>query len=543
MKAGWRLSVIFLVCMLGLVACTSDRAPETFQLEDGFSMDLVAAEPIVRDPVDMAFDEKGNCYVLEMPGYPFEDAQSRVIKLHDKNSDGEYDSSSVYAENLQMASSIMPWKNGLLVAAPPYLLHLRDTDLDQKADAADTLMGGFSTGNLQHNYNGLTWGLDNYVYAVNGGNSGKPYWWGDTTSRVDLRGNDFRFNLETKTLEIVGQSSGGFGLAMDGYGRLFETHNLEHISHLVFPARYRKGAGFFNDQALPVISNHEENGLARIYPIGEQESRVNHPEQSGYFSGSCGVTYYDGQAMGPDLQGTVWVADVVLNLLHVDRLESKGASFSARRVVDQRDFLASTDRSFRPVNMEVGPDGALYVLDMHRKVIEHPEWIPDEIEKNLDIEAGKDQGRIYRITRSGFKNFSFDFTQFESAERLISALSDDNGWVRRTAHRVLMERVLDEAQVRALRALLKSKSPLTRVRAYWILSGKQLLSQQEVLDGLSDAESGVRENVLKIAEWKMGSSDKMVAAATALLEDADQRVRMQAALSLSVLGEQSLNRS
>ena len=539
-RCGVKLFV--LMCSLALASCKNDRVPEGFQVEKGFSMELVAGEPLVRDPVDMAFDEKGKCYVLEMPGYPFEDAQSRVVVLHDRDRDGQYDSSSVFSENLQMASSIMPYKKGLLVAAPPYLLHLQDTDLDQKADVVDTLMGGFSTGNLQHNYNGLTWGLDNYIYAVNGGNSGKPYWWGDTTSRVDLRGNDFRFNPETKTLEILGQSSGGFGLAMDGYGRMFETHNLEHISHLVFPVRYRKGYGYTEDRSLPVISDHEENGLARIYPIGEQESRVNHPEQSGYFSGSCGVTYYDGHALGPELKGTVWVADVVLNLLHVDRLEADGSSFQAKRLLERRDFMASTDRSFRPVNMEVGPDGALYVLDMHRKVIEHPEWIPDDVEKNLDIEAGKDQGRIYRITRSGFKASDVDFTQFESTERLISALTQDNGWVMKTAHRLLMERELEKEQIQNLRVLRQSNNALTRVRAYWILSGKQLLSVSDLLEGLKDVESGVRENVLKIAELQLNKDDKLISAVLSLFNDNDSRVRMQAALSLSVLGKEELVR-
>ena len=203
-----------------------------------------------------------------------------------------------------------------------------------------------------------------WIYAVNGGNSGQPFWWGDTTSRIDLRGQDFRFNLNSKKLERIGRSSGGFGLAMDEWDHPFETHNLNHISNLVYSGRYQSNLKTTIGHSLLNISDHEENGLARIYPIGEQESRVNHPEQSGYFSGSCGITYYNNGRLGPDLQHTVWVADVVLNLIHIDKISSNGATLRASRLLDHRDFLASSDRSFRPVNMSAGPDGAMYIVDM-----------------------------------------------------------------------------------------------------------------------------------------------------------------------------------
>lgn len=380
---------------LSILSCRqSPPIPESFQLETGFTLSRVATEPLIQDPVDLEFNERGEAMVLEMPGYPMEDKQSRLLVLKDQDRDGVFDDATVFAEGLQLANSFIPYQKGALVAAPPYLLFLRDEDQNNVAEKVDTLMGGFSTGNLQHNYNGLTYGLDNWIYAANGGNDGAPYWWSDTTSVMDLRGQDFLFNLETRTLERLGESSGGFGLGMDPYGRLFETHNLTHISTLVFPERYLKGKDFFEKHALENISNHEENGLARIYPIGEQESRVNHPEQSGYFSGSCGITYYGGGAFGEVYENTVWVADVVLNLVHVDKIKPNGASFEAARQLDNRDFLACADRASRPVNMTVGPDGAMYLVDMYRNVIEHPEWIPDDIEKPLDLNAGKDKGRF-----------------------------------------------------------------------------------------------------------------------------------------------------
>jgi len=240
-------STSFLVCLFLISFFTpsckrnSQSIPEGFQIEKGFLLTKVASEPIVIDPVDLEFDEHGRTFVMEMPGYPMEDKESRIKILYDNNGDGLYDSSSVYAENLRMANSMMPYKKGMLVAAPPYLLYLKDTNADNKVDGVDTIMGGFSTGNLQHNYNGLVYGLDNWIYAANGGNSGKPYWWGDTSSVLDMRGQDFRFQLETKKMERLGESSGGYGLGMDPYGRFYETHNLEHVSHLVFPDRLYPG--------------------------------------------------------------------------------------------------------------------------------------------------------------------------------------------------------------------------------------------------------------------------------------------------------------
>lgn len=522
--------ILFLSCQ------KPHQNPEGFEIEEGFYLELVASEPLIKDPVDLEFNENGDAMVLEMPGYPMEDKKSRLLVLKDKNNDGVYDSTIVFAENLGLADSFMPYKKGVLVAAPPYLLQLHDENSDYKVEKVDTLMGGFAKDNLQHNYNGLTYGIDNWIYVANGGNDGKPYWWGDTTTALDLRGQDLRFNLETRQMERLGESSGGFGLGMNEYGHFFETHNLTHISHLVFPDRYLKGKRILTENTLQNISDHDENGLARIFPIGEQEDRVNHPEQSGYFSGSCGITYYGGGAFGEKYKNTVWVADVVLNLIHVDKIKPYGASFTASRMLENKDFLASTDRAFRPVNMSVGPDGSMYVIDMHRKVIEHPEWIPDEIEKTLDLDAGKNQGRIYKIS-SDNGHEKFDFQQFKSIDGLLKSLENANQWVRNTAHRLLMESSLSNEAFDGLKNLLKSENELARLHAHWILSHSGKLTADEVANELQKGSSSFRESILKIAESYLTENETILAKMIALLQDADARVRMQAALSLSTLPE------
>ncbi len=530
----YRLFGIVLAIVFGGMACQSPTVvPDGFEIEDGFELRLVASEPLIKDPVDMDFNEKGDAFVLEMPGYPFEDQQSRLMVLTDEDGDGVYDKSSVFADKLQLATSFLPYKKGALVAAPPYLLFVRDDNEDYLVDKVDTLMGGFATGNLQHNYNGLTFGLDGWIYAANGGNDGSPYWWDEPDKPMNLRGQDFRFHLETKTIERLGESSGGFELAIDDYDRIFETHNLVHISHLVFPHRYAGDGSLITDHSLTNVSDHEENGLSRIYPIGEQESRVNHPEQSGYFSGACGITFYGGGAFGEEYANTVWVADVVLNLVHIDKIRSMGAAFEASRIHEKKDFLASEDRSFRPVNMTVGPDGEMYVVDMYREVIEHPEWIPDEIEKTLDLEAGKDKGRIYKVS-SAISPAPFDFAQFQSETGLITALSHTNQWVRRTAHRLLLDEPLSSESTQRLQQLLIEGSSLAKVHALYILSVQGQLSTEELTAALSDASPDVTVAALILAEKQVNAPKELLDACQALLTHANSRVRMQAALTMSI---------
>lgn len=514
-----------------LSSCSPKTAPEGFEIQDGFSMELFASEPWVMDPVDLEFNELGDPLVLEMPGYPFEDATSRLKVLLDNNQDGQIDSSRIIMDNLGLASSFLPINQGILVASPPYLLFLQDKNLDYQIEKIDTLMGGFALENLQHNYNGLSFGLDGWIYAANGGNDGQPYWWGEPETQIDLRGQDFRFHLKRHELEKLGESSGGFGMAMDEYGRIFETHNLNHISHLVFPDRYVKNYRLTNNQTLSNISNHEENGLARIYPIGEQEERVNHSEQSGYFSGSCGIAYYGGGSFGEKYQNTVWVADVVLNLIHIDKIKSNQSNLEASRLFENKDFLASTDRSFRPVNMTVGPDGSVFVLDMHRKVIEHPEWIPDEIEENLDIEAGKDQGRIFVISNKARKLIDLDFQNIDYS---LESIAHPNQWIRNLAHRKLLDFSLEESHYQVLQNLVINGNDFGQLHAAWILAEKNQFKRINFDKLLSHSNDGIRENTLKILELTI-QDPSYASYVFQLMKDPSSRVRMQAALSLSQL--------
>jgi putative membrane-bound dehydrogenase-like protein len=524
--------LVFILC-----GCLSDLEDglRQFQLHPDFQIELAAKEPLVIDPVDMEFDEQGRAFVVEMPGYPFMTEKSRIILLEDKDDDGVYDHRTVFADELNFADSILPYRDGVLVAAPPQLLFLKDTDGDNIADTREPLLVGFAVENPQHNLNGLTHGLDNWIYGANGGNSGNVHWQGDSLNRTPLRDDDFRINLDRKKFERIGASAGGYGITFDDWGRIYGTHNLEHISLLVFSGRYLAGSSANGEATRTLISDHEEGGLARIFPVGVQETRVNHPEQSGYFSGACGITYYGGGAFPTQFNGNIFVADVVLNLVHQDVIKPRGASLAASRGMQRRDFLASTNRAFRPVNMTVGPDGALYLLDMYRVVIEHPEWIPDEIEKGMNLQAGKEQGRIYRITpRTGLPHLRPDFPRNE-LENVVKKLAHQNKWWRDTAQRLLLQ-WRDPAAVEPLeRLFLNSDEPRARLHALWTLHGLNALPEPILLKALDDAHAGVRENALIVAEEFLDKTPEALAAVLNLVHDPEARVRMQAALTVSTL--------
>lgn len=522
------------VCLILLFSCTENQPdiPEGFEIHPEFTLEEVAAEPLVFDPVDMEFDEAGRAFVLEMPGYPLRDENSRLVLLLDEDKDGVFDKRQIYADSLNLASSFIPYKGGMLVASPPYLLFLSDENGDNVADKREILMEGFKVGNLQHNYNGLTYGLDNWIYSANGGNSGAPYFAGDSENPLVLRDDDFRFKLEEALLEKVGQSSGGFELAFDNWGRMYETHNLEHVSQLVFEGKYIDGLPVSTSHSLKNISDHEENGLARIYPIGAQDTRVNHPEQSGYFSGSCGISFYGGGQFPQGYNDNIFVADVVLNLIHMDVLSSEGSHSKASRNREKAEFLASSDRSFRPVNMTTGPDGGLYILDMHRAVIEHPEWIPDEIEKEMDLGEGKDQGRIYRVFPKKMKPKPFKGLDRTNTPSLLKALQSPNQWERMTAQRLLVEIGGDESTEALKEMLVNSAHEFARLHALWTLEGLGKITEDILRKGLNDASPGVRENAIKVAELYHNSSPEIGQSLLALCTDEIPRVRLAAALAI-----------
>lgn len=552
-------------CCLGLLILSAcDRGvreehaaavPEGFELVEGFTMTLVAGEPLIADPVDMEIDEFGNLYVVEMPGYPLDlSGSGRVKMLADSDGDGTMDKATVFAEGLTLPTGIMRWKQGVLVVDTPRVLYLEDTDGDGRADKREVMLTGFALSNPQHNVNNPELGLDNWIYlghepaistqlyAREFGDEGAEVHYANRPDSprlpVNAEGRSVRFRPDTGELELLASKT-QFGHSFTAWGQRLTVNNNNHIMHEVIPARYlQRNPHLPVSSATRSLSDHGE--AAPVFPI------TRNPEHQlltdrGVITAASGITAYLGGAFGEDYEQSVFVAESVSNLVHVDRLREEGVSFVASRMHEGREFLASTDAWFRPVNFYVGPEGGLYVVDYHRRVVEHPEWMAADAVAAGNLYDGREQGRIYRVMPVGAGD-SASGTPMPgemSTAALIDTLSHPNHWWRRQAQRLLVDRWHntrpEAAHLQALERLAgDATQPLGRLHALWTLEGIGQLRPGIIQSALSDPEAGVRENAIRLAELHLSHSPRLGQALLALADEPHPRVRFQ---WLATLGE------
>ncbi len=552
------ISLLFVLLVTIVAACAQkppryagplspEEALASFHISEGFSAAIFAAEPVVADPVELVFDEQGRAWVVEMPDYPDKPAlgqgRGRIVLISDTDADGRADTRAVFADNLSEATSVLPWKDGLIVTAAPDILYLVDTDGDGRADRRDILFTGFFENNSEAQITNLRLNPDGWIYASNFGQAGtitSPLLPGVT---VYVQGADFRFRLDPPRFEPAAGPT-QFGQAVDAWGNRFGTHNTQHINQFVIPWRYlHRHPHLRSAGSILNISNHDlrmfqltpapywraTRTARRQQQYDEAGSgRVEYAE--GHFTGASGGTVYDGDLFPRRFRGTVFTGDVAGNLVHRDSLAEKPGSpaFIAMRPFDEleREFLASTDPWFRPAHFTVGPDGALFIVDMYRQHIETPVSIPEDLKEDMDFYAGEDRGRLFRIAPTDAAPAAVVPLHDASTPDLVAALADPNGWRRRTAQRLLLERD-DPAAVDPLRATLAGPDAPTRLLALYLLDALDALLETDIRAALLDVEPGIRVHALQLSE----AYPTLTSDALALLDDVDPRVATQAALS------------
>jgi putative membrane-bound dehydrogenase-like protein len=548
-----RLIILVLVALVqapGGPPYAPESAKSTFRVEPGFRIELMTSEPDIASPVAMDIDEDGRWFVVEMPGYPLDTTPSGRIKLlEDTDGDGRLDKSTVFADQLVLPTGVMRWRRGVLVTAAPDLLYLEDSDGDGKADKRTVMLTGFAVTNPQHSVNGPTYTLDNWIQLAYSGGGGAlifPELFGDrgkpltfpgapSVAGVDAKGRSVRIRLDPPRVEPRSSDS-QYGNTFDAWGHYFTSENNDHIRHEVVPARYLE-----RNPQLPVsaaahqISDH--GGAARVFPI-TANPQYELLTESGEFTSACSLTLYTGGLFPGEYARSSFVAEPVHNLVHRDVIEPSGATFVARRGSQAREFLASTDPWFRPVNFYVGPDGALYVIDYYRARIEHPEWTASEFHKNpAQFTLGRDRGRIYRIVPDGMPALAARPRLGAATDQaLIAALSHGNLWWRRTAQRLLLDRRSPQIAPALETIARQGASPLGRLHALWTLDGLGLLDETLVVRALGDSEPGVRENALRLAEPRLAGSAVLRAAVLArAVVEADARAQFQLLATLGGL--------
>jgi putative membrane-bound dehydrogenase-like protein len=508
-------------------------ALRTLQTAPGFKAELMASEPLVKDPIAFDWGADGKLWVIEMGDYPLgTDGKGRpggVVRfLEDTNEDGVYDKETTFLDGLPFPTGIIPWKNGVIIAAAPDIFFAEDRDGDGKADVREVLFTGFTEGNQQHRINGFDLGLDGWLYGANGDSGGNVRSL-KTGKSVNIQGRDFRFRPDTGEFESEsGQTQ--YGRHRDDWGNWFGNSNPTWGWHFVFAEADLKRNPFY----APPDPRHQLEPDTRLHPASRTLARFNDPEAANHVTSANSPTPYRDDLFGPHFEDSLFVSEPVHNLVHRLVLQPDGATYRGLRAPGEegREFLASTDHWFRPTQMKTGPDGALWVADMYRAVIEHPEWIPADIQKTIDLRAGSEEGRIYRVYPVDRHPRPFPRLDQLDIEELVAALDSPNGWQRDTAQRLLMHKN-DPAAIDPLRALLRvTKRPKTRVQAIWLLSLLQNLDQTSSLAGLADPHPQVRRNVLKAIERTLKKFPRLAGVALQLVDDPDPHVRLQLALAL-----------
>ena len=539
-------------------------AVATWKVKPGFKLQLAAHEPQVRDPIAITFDENGRMFVCEMIDYSERRDASphlgRITMLEDKDGDGVYETSTVFADDLPLPTGLI-WANGsLFVAATPDIWRFEDKDGDGHAEIREKVYTGFGTGlkalNVQAMLNSFAWGQDNRIHVQGGlGNRGVI----SSPKRPDLpaeelASRDFWFDPRTYAF---GFEAGGaqYGMSFDDYGRKFACSNSDHLQFFVYDERYAARNPFF---APPPArqSIAADGGAAEVFRISPDEPwrivrtrwRIGGVVKgmvegggrvSGYFTGATGTTVFRGDAYGADFVNNTFTGDAGGQLIHRKLISPDGVSLIGRRPADEQgyEFAASTDTWVRVVNFANAPDGTLYVCDMYREVIEHPWSIPEEIKQHLDLNSGSNRGRLYRLVPddAAWQRRSRVALGSATTAELVATLAHPNGWHRDTAARLLYERQ-DAAAVPLLIQLFRdAKSPLAAHHALGVLDGLGALTEQPVLLALASPDARLREHAILYAEkliTRAAPSPALVEKLSALVADADARVRFQLAFTL-----------
>jgi putative membrane-bound dehydrogenase-like protein len=550
-----------------------EQSLAAFRLRPGFKAEIAAAEPLVLDPIAFEWGADGRLWVVDMFDYPLGRVEpgasqptrsphgeeiltppqggryvpgGRIKVLEDTDGDGRYDKATVFLDNVNFPTGILPWRNGVLVAAAPEIFYAEDTDGDGKADKRQTLFTGFVEGNQQHRVNGFDYGLDNWVYGANGDSGGlirselKP-----SFPMVNMRGHDFRFRPDTGDFETV---AGGtqFGRHRDDWGNWFGNNNSVWLWHYYLPEQYvERNPHLAVKSTKQMLANYPESG--RIYPASRTRQRFNDFHHFNHVTSANSPTPYRDDLFGPEFATSVFISDPVHNVVHREVLQPDGVSFTSHRAAGETnsEFVASADPWFRPTMLKTGPDGALYIADMYRLVIEHPEWIPKWVQARLDLRAGSDQGRIYRIApKSPVRRQIPNLARLDTAG-LVAALDSPNGWQRDTAQRLLVERQ-DKAAVEELKRLcVEAAGPKVRLQALCTLDGLSQLAPELLKLAFRDPHPAVREQAVRLAEKFAETFDFEMQGASgspqfsSLINDPDLRVRNQLAFTLGAPGWKS----
>jgi len=476
---------------------TAQEEHATFVAEAGIHVELVASEPIIQDPIVITFDEDGRMWVVEMRGFMPDidgtgerDPVGRVSILQDTDGDGKMDKHHIYIDSLIMPRALAVVKGGALVVEQEALWYVTDTNADGKADKKQLIDKDYAGSKMpEHAGNGLLRGMDNWYY--------------NAKSR-------FRYALQDgQWIRDSTEFRGQWGISQDDIGRLYYNYNWSQLHADLVPPNY------LSRNANHVPTSGIDYGVTidrRVYPIRDNPAvnrgyipgTLNEEGRLLEFTAACSPFYYRGGGFPDEYRDNVYVCEPSGNLVKRNMVKHNGLYVGAYDPHPGKEFLASTDERFRPVYITAGPDGALYLADMYRGLIQHGAYVTPYLrEQTLSRNLVKpvDCGRIWRIAPENFKPVKPERLSVASADRLIALLGHANGWYRDMAQRLLVERNDGTARTKLTQlATGISNNPLARLHALWTLQGMDALNSEWLVPLLSDKEEIVKITALRLLE-------------------------------------------
>ncbi|MHB1081802.1 MAG: PVC-type heme-binding CxxCH protein [Prosthecobacter sp.] len=385
-------------------ALSPEESLKRIQLDGDYEVQLVAAEPLVLDPVECTWDAKGRMYVADMRDYPLGPPNpgdpwlSRIQLLTDEDGDGRMDKAVTFADHMDNVQGLLPYNGGLIATTRSQILFLKDTDGDGKADEIKSLIKGFNPKHAQLQVSAPRWGLDGCIHFNNGLDAREIYPADNPTDVVNIPGSNFKWDPRTDKITPTG-GKGQYGGAFDDYGHHFYCSNRNPLMFTVMPYE-----AMLHNPHAGITQNFEDiapfGADTRVFPL--QITHTTADAHAGTNTACSGLGVYRGSLM-PALKNNVFVPDPTGQLVTRYKITPSGASLKATRVGDRTEFFRSSDEWSRPVNFTTGPDGAIYICDIYRRWIDHARFFPEEFVKTHDMRQGENEGRIWRVVPKGTK--------------------------------------------------------------------------------------------------------------------------------------------
>lgn len=459
-----------------------------WEIDGPYEMQLVASEPLVNDPVDLAWDSDGTLFVAEMRDYPLPPTDgpplSRIRRLVDRNGDGIMDEAVTWADELDHVQGLLPLRGGLLATTRTALLFLEDTDGDGLCDQRTSLYVSNEPAHNQLQISSPRDDLRNHILLSNGLDGKEIYPADEPAAKLAFARLNLRYDPYANTL-TPSTGYGQYGGTVDAFGRHFFCSNRNPAMFAVMPL-----VAVQRDPLAAIGVGHEDiqSPGAPVHPISL--SHTTSSAHAGTHTAACGSAINSGSLI-PELNGELFVCDPTAQLITRNRLVPKGASFVAERIGKGRDFIASGDEWTRPVQIRNGPDGALYICDMYRRFIDHSRFFPEDFAQSHYLRAGVDHGRIWRLVPKGTKPKPPTLEKTVSA--LLADLSHPDGWRRQRAQRLLVEGDAKKLDPDIVSKISADANPTTLVHLLGTLAGMGSLSQELLLPYLRSKDAGVAE--------------------------------------------------